>query len=240
MKIRRLPETDLARFAVMTPDRRRAALRRHKSSYAPYSYDPLRHAVPAIFDVGVPLIGRSLGLSWETISKSIARASVRGEKQRIANLAVGELLFKFAQEHGVKGRNQDFYPMPVGTVTSIRFWSSMVISVDGKPLVPFIDPRQVNALDAEARRFVLSVMHERIRALDLDYRDVGLGIFQFPVAGKRRKAVLHTDEGIDLYDFETLDLMVRDTYEMWWEILAEREEEKRRGDGTGTYGPLFE
>ncbi|MFH1555620.1 MAG: hypothetical protein ABII76_12270 [Pseudomonadota bacterium] len=240
MKIRRLPETDLARFAVMTPDKRRAALERHKTSYAPYSYNPMRGVIPAIFDIEVPLLGRPLGYSWEVISGIIATCSKRSDAERTANLLVGELLFKFSKEHGVKGRGQDFYAMPVGMATAIRFWSPVVIAVDGKPVVPFIDPRKAHSLDAKARRFVLSVMHERIRVLDPDYREVGLGIFQFPIDGKGRKVKFYTDESVDLYDFETLDLMVRETYEMWREVLAEREEKKRRGGGTGTYGPLFD
>lgn len=240
MKIRRLPETDLARFAVMTPDKRRVALERHKTSYAPYSYNPMRGVVPAIFNIEIPMLGRPIEHSWESISRMIATSSKRGDAERTANLLVGELLFKFSKEHGVKGRGQDFYAMPVGVATKIQFWSPVVIAVDGKPVVPFIDPRKAHSLDTKARRFVLSVMHERIRVLDPDYREVGLGIFQFPFDGKGRKAVLHTDEGVELYDFDTLDTMVRETYEQWWEILSEREEKKRRGGGTGTYGPLFE
>lgn len=237
--MRRLPETDLARFAVMTPDRRRAALERHKTSYAPYSYNPMKGVISSIFDIELPMFRRPPGLSWDAISGIIEKNSKRGDDERAANLAVGRLLFDFSKAHGVRGRNQEFNAMPVGMATSIRFWSPMVIAVDGRPLVPFIDPRKAHALDTEARRFVLSVMHERIRVLDPDYREVALGIFQFPPDGKRRKAALHTDEGVDLYDFDTLDMMVRETYELWWQILAEREEKKRRDGGSEGPGPLF-
>lgn len=240
MKMRRLPETDLARFAVMEPDKRRNALERQKSTYAPYSYHPMRGVVPSIFRIEVPLLGGSLDTPWDLIERSIAAACNRGEDQLAANLAVGEALFKFAADHRIKGRSREFYGMPVGTSTSIRFWSPMVISVDGTPVIPFIDPRKSKSLDKAARTFVFSVMHERIRVLEPDFRDVRLGIFQFSCEGEARKAVLHTDEGLDLYDFDTLDLMVRDTYATWWEILAEREaEKKRKGGGSEDLGPLF-
>jgi hypothetical protein len=50
-----------------------------------------------------------------------------------------------------------------------------------------------------------------------------------------RVARLHTDEGVELHDFDALDSMVRETYELWHEVLVDCEE---TGRGTGTVGPM--
>ena len=81
-------------------------------------------------------------------------------------------------------------------------------------------------------------MHERIRAADEDFADVRLTIAQFGEPSDGRLAVtLHTDEGFWLYSREGVEQMVASTYEMWREVLEERER-KARGRATGT-GPLI-
>ncbi|MEM6665608.1 MAG: hypothetical protein AAF638_04330, partial [Pseudomonadota bacterium] len=114
----------------------------------------------------------------------------------------------------------------------------MVLSVDGQPSAIFIEPRRNQGLTAEGRRFAFSMMHERIRAADEDFAAVRLTIFQFHAPSDGRRAVrLHTDEGVELYSRDELEQMVASTYEMWREILEEREREARKR-ATGT-GPLI-
>ena len=73
-------------------------------------------------------------------------------------------------------------------------------------------------------------MHERIRAVDPDtFGEVALGIISFAAGDNDcRVARLDTDAGVALYSFEELDGMVRETYELWQQVLNEREEEVRR------------
>ena len=123
----------------------------------------------------------------------------------------------------------------------VSFWLPAVIAIDGKPLVPFIDPRRTKKLTGEGRRFAFSVMHERIRAADPDFAEVELGILQFGTDGEDRKTRtprLFTAQDVALFDFDALDAMVRETYQLWHEVLTEREAEARRR-GTGTTGPLI-
>ena len=102
----------------------------------------------------------------------------------------------------------------------------------------FVEPRRSKGLNAEGRRFAFSMMHERIRAADEDFAEVRLTIAQFGDPSEDRRAVrLHTDAGVELYSREELEQMVASTYEMWREVLEERER-KARGRATGT-GPLI-
>lgn len=81
-------------------------------------------------------------------------------------------------------------------------------------------------------------MHERIRVADPDFADVALGIIQFDAhQDGKRSLVLRTDDGVELHGFDVLDRMVRETYELWWEI-CEQHAAEARGKGTGT-GGLF-
>src|SRR5262249_19652097 len=130
-------------------------------------------------------------------------------------------------------------PLPLGIGVKVQFWLPLVLLIDGKPLVPFFDPRRSLRLTEEARRFAFSVMHERIRVADPDLAAVGLGIFQFnETKGQGRVLKLHTDAGVELYSFDELDAMVVETYSLWREVLAEREE-GRRERANGRRGSLL-
>ncbi len=233
-----LPEIDLANFAVMSPPRRRKALESFQLKRPPHSYDPFRKSSLDVMNVDAGPLGLGTGTPWNVIESDIRKRS-RHAGEEAANLGVAKALHQFIADADIRGRRHDFLALPLGTSTRVEYWSKIVLSVEGRPLVPFIDPRrQSTRLSIEGRRFVLSAMHERIRAVDPDFSDSIMGIFQFGAVGAtERLAQLHTDAGLDLLDFDTLDELVRETYAMWHEVLAERHAEARRG--TGTHGPLI-
>jgi hypothetical protein len=81
-------------------------------------------------------------------------------------------------------------------------------------------------------------MHERIRVADPDFAAVSLAIVQFARSDSGpRTPVVFTDEGIELFTFDELDQMVRETYELWAEISEERTADIRRRGAAG--GGLF-
>jgi hypothetical protein len=106
-------------------------------------------------------------------------------------------------------------------------------------LIPFFDPRRSRGLTVVGRRFVFSMMHQAIRVADPDLATVGFGIFQFASGDEGARVLrLRTEESVTLYDFAELDEMIRETYAIWIEVLAEREAEDRRR-ASGTHGPLL-
>jgi hypothetical protein len=126
---------------------------------------------------------------------------------------------------------------PIGLSEKVVYWSQVVVAIDGRPVVPFFDPRRTKKLTSEARRFVFSVMHERIR-VDPDFANVRLAIIQFHNSDEgARAAIPYFDDDLELLGFEALDSMVRETYEIWHEVLMDREDENRGKTGTG---PLFD
>jgi hypothetical protein len=168
---------------------------------------------------------------WQKIEETISKRATK-DSEEIANLRVAEGLYAYAEQRRLTGRHHEIFPLALGVGTKVVFWHPVVLSIDRRPLVPFFDPRRTKSLTIQGRRFVFSVMHERIRAADPDFAEVALGVVQFSLSEKGpRVPILHTDDGVTLFTFEELDQMVRETYEMWREVCEERAAETRRRAG---------
>ena len=234
MKIRPLPEIDLARIAPLTTDEKRRALEQVRLGHPPYSYAPVRAAISDVLNVQSELLGPMPHTPWGKIKAAIQKRS-RSDAEEQANVRVAEGLFKFAQEREIVGRRHDFFPFQLGIGTKVVFWQPVVLTLNERAVIPFLDPRRAKGLTAKGRRFVLSVMHERIRAADPDFAAVSLAVVQFAHSDEGPRApVIFTDEGVELFTFDELDQMVRETYELWTEVSEERTADiRRRGAGTG-------
>ncbi len=229
----RLPETDLARIAPMPPAQQRKELERMKDGGIPYTYNPFHGNCSDILHVGAGAFDLPRP-PWSKIEGQINHAG-RYEKERVANLQVGEGLYIFATTHKVRGRKQEFLPVKVGLSEKVIYWIDYIVEIDGKPVVLFVDPRRADGLTINARRFVFSVMDYRIRVPGSDYEKVRLGIVQFgdERIGPRTARIFYAD-GVELYSYEALDAMVRQTYEIRREVY---EGIRRSGDEDDL--PLF-
>jgi hypothetical protein len=78
-------------------------------------------------------------------------------------------------------------------------------------------------------------MHERIRVLEPDLVNLELAILQFD-GSSERKLRIYLDRDCELFDFDQLERMTIETYEIWDEILEGREFEARRSGRTGPLG----
>jgi hypothetical protein len=237
LKIRRLPDLDVARIGPLPRDQKRRELEQMKLSYAPHTYDPTRKFSPDILNIQSGPLGVVERASWETVEREVRRAS-RHVDEATANVAVSKALYSFATAHGIAGVRHEIFPLKIATTETVTFWLRALMAIDGMPTAALIDPRRAKKLTKLGRQFAFSAMHERIRAADPDYSDIELGIFQFDaLADGSRYARLYRASEVELWDFDTLDQMVRETYEIWHEVLAERDADSRRR-GTGTTGPL--
>lgn len=235
--MRPLPEIDLARIAPLSRDEKRRALQQVQLGHPPYSYAPVRATISDVLNVQSDLIGPMPATPWDKIQKTIQKRS-RTDAEEQANLRVAEGLFNFVQAREIVGRRLDIFPLQLGIGTKVVFWQPIVLTLNDRAIIPFLDPRRAKGLTANGRRFVFSVMHERIRAADPDYADVTLAVVQFTRTEEgSRTPVIFTDETIKLFTFDELDQMVQETYELWTEILEERTAETRRRSAGG--GGLF-
>ena len=238
MKIRPLPDIDLARIASLPREQQRKPLEQMKNGRPPFSYGPLRACFHDIFNVQPEMFGLVAPTAW-TIVEDRLRGKCRSGDELKANVAVARGLHEFATTSNMLGRAQDFFQLSMGTGQRVSYWLPMVLAHEGRPLVAFIDPRRSRGLTRAARRFVFSMMHQHIRVADPDYESVRLAIFQFgDPTDNLRPPVLHTDDNIDLLPIAELEAMVGSTYALWQDVCQEREMETRR-QASGTRGPLI-
>ena len=238
MKTRRLPETDLARIAPLSPEERRRQLEQHKVGRPPFSYDPLRETIHDVINVAPDLFGPAEPTTWATVAELIWRRSKPGDEYK-SNLAVAQSLHAYSIAEGVRAREHEIRPLPLSLDMRVEYWWSFVMLIEGRPLIPFFDPRRSHRLTAIGRRFVFSMMHQAIRVADPDLEAIRLGIFQFDTLDDGTRPIrLYTDEGVPLYGFDELDEMIRDTYATWEAVLQDRAADARRS-GSGSRGPLL-
>lgn len=235
MTIRLLPDIDLARIAPQRDEMKRKSLEQMKGGFSTFSYKPVRGCFSDIFNIQPDLdLGAAERTPWAVIEAELRKRS-RSDEEFTYNRRVALGLHDFASSGRVYGRRQEFFPLSMGMGQKVTLWLPMILAIDEQASALFIDPRRNRRLNAEGRRFAFSMMHERIRAADEDFADVRLSIVQFGDPSDDRRAVtLHTlDERIELHSRDELEQMVASTYEMWREVLEEREG-KARGRATGT------
>lgn len=238
MKIRPLPDIDLARIASSPKELQRKQLEQMRDGRPPFTYGPLRTCFHDIFNVQPEMFGLVEPTAWPIVESRL-REKCRSEAELKANIAVARGLHNFAMNAQMLGREQDFLSLSMTTGQRVSYWLPMVLSHEGQPIVPFIDPRHSKGLTKAARRFVFSMMHQHIRVADPDYESVQLAIFQFgDTKEDTRSPVMHSDENIELFSLDELESMVSDTYSLWQEVSLEREMDTRRRAG-GTRGPLI-
>lgn len=238
--IRPLPETDLARIAPQPLDMKRKSLEQMNGGFPPFSYRPLRACYFDILNIQPDLNFDVTELApWNVIEADLRRRS-KSDNEFKNNRRVALGLHDFTTSGRVIGRKHEFFPLAMGSGRKLTFWLPMILGIDDKASAIFIEPRSTKGLNEEGRRFVFSMMHERIRAADEDFADVQLTIVQFGSPSEDRRPVrLYTDKDVPLYTLDELELMVSETYGIWQEICAEREQASHR-PSTGTDGPLFD
>jgi hypothetical protein len=236
---RSIPETDLANIAPLPRDQKRRALEALKIvTFVRYSYRPVRLCTLDTFGIDAGPLSAGATTTLPQLLSHIRSLCTRGDEEYLANIRVGEGLFNWAQEKEITGRRLDIYPFALGVADKVTYWSQVVVGIDRRPCIPFIDPRRSPKLTRAGRKFVHSVMHERIRVADPDLADVGLAIIQFENTEKGpRRPVVHLEEET-LFTYDELAEMTRETYVIWHEILEERDEETRRR-AAGVKGTLI-
>jgi len=234
-----LHDIDLARIAPRPLELQRKQLEQIRHGRPPFSYNPLRDCFHDIFNVEPEMFGPVAPSDWSKVEGRLRR-KCRTKDELDANVLVARGLHEFAFEAQMLGRAQEFFPLAMSAGQKVNYWLPIVLALDGQALVPFIDPRRSSrGLTQDARRFVFSMMHERIRAADPDYESVTLAIFQFDDGdGERRSPKLYTDEGVEMFSLEGMEAMVATTYNLWREVCEGREAETRRAAG-GARGPLI-
>lgn len=234
MTIPPLPDTDVARLAVLNEEGQRRELAQMKRGWPPFSYRPVRRAFLDIFGIQPGPLVQSLPLtSWSKIDDSIQRASKKPEEAD-ANLAVARALHAFSLEYCTSGLHHTFNRLIIGKWPALRLWEPALLAIADRRFIFFVDPRRTKMLTREARRFVFSVMHEHIRAANPDFAEADLLVLQLHTVDTDERIVrMHSAQSIDLFSADEISAMVDFTYTLWVEVYEERRAaERRRATGT--------
>lgn len=237
MKMRRLSEIDLARIGPLNTEEKRHRLRLLKDGRPPHTYNPLRASVGDILNLQPELFEAAEYTTWEQVSADIGRRSC-SENERKYNLAVAKALYDFGIENEARSYRKPITPWAVGYGQTVVYWWNLYTVLGDRPCFVFVDPRISNPLTQMARRFVLSIMNERIRIPDPDFADSRLIVAQFPKLEEEKRGIRTFEcNDSDLFSFDELNEMIGETYRIWAEVLAERADEARkRPTGTNPFG----
>src|SRR5258708_5431448 len=105
----------------------------------PYSYAPLRASLSDLTNVQAGLAGPIVRTPWGKIAQVISRAS-KSDVEEEANLRAAEGLFQFSEAGRLIGRRHDIFPLALGVSTKVTYWQPAILTLDGKPVIPFYDP----------------------------------------------------------------------------------------------------
>ena len=157
--MRRIPDTDLARCAVLPKEEKRTVLTELLPRLRIPYYSSFRSEVASILNI----TGGSLGIlprePWRVIR---SRIEIRGRNphEKATNIAVGKILYEFAEAAQITGRLRDVRPLDIGRVHDAKGWEHGVVVLEGQEVWPFVEPRKGKSrLTGDALLFVFSVMH---------------------------------------------------------------------------------
>jgi hypothetical protein len=232
MKIRRLSEIDLARIGPLESGEKRHRLRLLRFGRPPHTYAPLRGQLGDILNLQPEMFGSSAEVTpWETISAAIVKSASHDAEAKF-NLAVAKSLHDFALEKKIRSYRKPISAWPVGYGQSVSYWWNLYTVLEDQPCFIFADPRISNPLTRDGRRFVLSLMHERIRVPDPDFAESRLVVAQFGKGEGYARTIRLFDaiEG-ELFNIDQLNEMIDETYRIWTEVLHERADEEKKKAG---------
>jgi hypothetical protein len=144
MKIRRLPEIDLARVATLPTDQKRRALEHFKLGHPTITSKPVRSRFADIFNVQPDMFAAADPTAWPVLERLI-RTKATSDDECSANLLVAKGLHNFARSNALRSRSQAFLPLSLSVGEKVECWLLMVIALEGAPLMIFIDPDAANA-----------------------------------------------------------------------------------------------
>lgn len=232
LKLRRLPEIDLANTLLMDKVSKRRQLLRFARGSGFWSYDPARSAVSTVFNASNPLGLELEKVSDETILKIVER-SCKKKVQRDSCLEVTKLLIEFRNRHVERAVERRIPSLAIGDRGRVQFASSVLYMSDGVPCVPFFDHRRNNGLTANGRYSAFSMMHQSVRVPDPDLEAIDLSIIQFKQRPKEvRSYQVHkaSDLGKELLSFDQILELIEETYSIWVEVQEEVFAGKRRAE----------
>jgi hypothetical protein len=227
-KIPQLPITDLARIAPMEPSLRLHALNQVKSGGAGgKSYEPTRRKLPDIVN-RAPGPFPSVRTPWTKIEQDIIRLSKNDDQERM-NKAAAKSIYNYYVEHGIEARELEGFPLTFSIGLKLTCWSPALLIYPDRLAIAFWDMRRNYRLTYEGLRFIFSVIHIALRENNPDYAEVESEVLRLRKDAVRSIRPI-SGNGMRLFSYDELEVMVTETYRLWEMIQAERRDKGTRDD----------
>jgi hypothetical protein len=227
MKLRPLPAIDLANIAPKPRELKYSSLMPFSGGGGSWSYDPARAQTFNVFNPEDPM---GLGTKPPTLAQIIAnvKRDCHQEEQRIGCVQVTKMLWAWVRENITQAVEVRLPSTNIGPLGTVRYWSNLVAMHNGRPTIFCFDHRRQNGLSRLGRRFIWSMMNERVRKVYPDLADVQMAIVRFPQptgADRKIRVDLHSDEL--LFTADELEAMLQETADIFGQVLADKAAEAR-------------
>ncbi|MDQ0566291.1 hypothetical protein GRI55_02580 [Erythrobacter citreus] len=232
----RLPETDLANWALLSREAKRSNLEAHeRPKLIPGSYEPFRKVFPDAINQQYPLFASGLqGSRWEEVDRRLRQECKRNEKLIKMNREILQATHDYARMYDISALAIDAQPLRFFGGTDYFFGLRMLVRYRDRASFVFLDMRR-KGLSPAGREFVFSALHHRYREPYPDFKNAHIEIWNY--RNNRSRDLVCLEPTFEPLSWDVMSEAVIETHRIW--------EEVRRGDAidrraTGTLGPLFD
>ena len=232
----RLPETDLANWALLPASLKRKNLEAHeKPKSIPGSYEPFRRVFPDAINQQFPLFEKDLsGSRWPEVERRL-RQQCKGNGDLIKmNRAILHATHAYALEKGVTAHGIEAQPLRFFGGTGYFFGLNLLVRYHDKASVVFLDMRRKGLSEAGVQ-FTFSALHHRFREAYPDLANANLEIWRYKNNDTRDLICLEPTQPI--LEWNVMVNQVVATHKIWEDVRRGGSEDRR---STGTFGPLFD
>jgi hypothetical protein len=239
MKSRRLTETDLANLAFKSVEVKRSRLvsiERPKPIIG--SYEPFRQHNGDAFNEQYPLLNEEQAATPIQTLEDFIRKACKGNSDLLSmNIPVAQATHAYVVKHGIQARREQIRPLTLPFGHTYDFGMPMLFTYNtGRIVAAFPDLRRTQPLSETGRRFIFSAMHHRWRENYPDLACIELEHWRFANNNTRNIRPYSCSEQ-DLIDYDTIVSDVKQTFEIWHQVIDEAVKGRRSDDGDA--GPLF-
>jgi hypothetical protein len=145
------------------------------------------------------------------------------------NKTAAKSIYNYCVEHGIEARELEGFPLTFSIGLKLTCWSPALLIYPDRLAIAFWDMRRNYRLTYEGLRFIFSVIHIALRENNPDYAEVESEVLRLRKDAVRSIRPI-SGNGMRLFSYDELEVIVTETYRLWEMIQAERRDKGTRDD----------
>ncbi len=235
----RLPETELANWAFLSPLNKRKALEKHvRPKQILGTYEPFRIVLSDAVNKQLPLFSgfEQPVTPWPEIERRINAQCRRDADTLKMNLEIAKATHDYAEREKITALPVDVTSLAFGVGHLYQFGLPLLMRYPDRVAAVFLDLRRSNGLSIDGRDWVFAALHERFRTAYPDLASIDLEIWRYRPDASRTIVPISCQKVV--IGFDDLVADARETYSIYGSVLnGERDKKRRSSSGSG---PLFD